>query len=162
LTVGSALEYTLRFPEREAISMTPAATQIRPKPDLPLLACEAAVELDNLILSQSTGLEAVRCLASAISDAVDVPEPAKPSSLLDAATAVALHRAMGNVATLDELLQRTKAMTARLLAATPEQLAGREEEWKLLRSFCLALSQHAAALRQTPEDTSRHPLRRLR
>jgi len=129
--------------------------------DLAILACQAAIELDNVILRRSTPRHAVRDLASKIREAVNVPDPALPSSLLDPNTTVALNRAIGGLTTLDELLERAQQVSERLLHVSSLTVASvGNEEWEELRRFCLALSRHAASLRQAPDERSHHPLRR--
>ena len=50
--------------------------------DLPTLACEAAIELDNMLLNRFTGVESVRMLADKISQAIpDIRDPASPNWL---------------------------------------------------------------------------------
>lgn len=142
--------------------MTFPARDARASSNLSALACEAAVELDNLMTQHAGDLEAVRVLGNRIRSAVIVPEPATPSSLLDATTAVALHRAIGGGGnTLDELLVEAKAFSGRLESATATALLERETECRALRDFCLALSRHASALSYPTPEASRHPLRRV-
>ena len=125
--------------------------------DLTSLACQAAVELDNLILHRPTQLHAVHKLATTIRDVVSVPEPSQPSSLLDPTTAVALHKAIGGLKTLEQLLEHVRDVTTRLGKASP---TGGAQDWKQLRDFCLALSQHAGTLVHPPDEVPNHPLRR--
>lgn len=135
--------------------------------DLPSLACEAAVEIDNLARGRNGDLSAVRALADTITKSVTVDQPSSPASLLNPTTAVVLRRAIGAVTgagqprKLDELLSKASEIAASLrsVAATPETppMPRTLEE---LRAFCVALSNSAAAARRPPIERPEHPFRR--
>src|SRR5437879_13145023 len=96
--------------------------------DLPSLANQAAIELDNLVLKRPVQLDAVRRLASRISEAVvNVAEPGSPSSLLDVRTAVVINKAIVESTgplnqTLAALLEKTKELTDKLLALDTDEM----------------------------------------
>jgi hypothetical protein len=139
------------------------------EPDLPTLACDAAVEIDDLVRGHQRDLAAVRLLAATIADSVKVEELTSPASLLHPATAIMLGRAIGSVPggageprKLNELLKTAgeyvRSLT-RLVEATEASPPSRDELTKL-RAFCVALSTHAGATHRSPFDRPQHPLRR--
>jgi hypothetical protein len=131
--------------------------------DLPSLASQAAIELDNYILHHETNLRAAKRLAAKLANSVtSVYEPASSSSLLDPATTVALSRAFRELGGptqpthLTDLLAKASELTESL--QKPE---GRpDEELRVLRSFCIALSRQASTLERSPHDRYDHPFRR--
>lgn len=138
--------------------------------DLASLACQAAIELDNLILDRPTTFDSVRRLISAIAESV--PESAdafSPSSLLDATAVLVLNRAIGDAALgtaptrVDELVRQAARIMQQLsdMIANPEHSrASSLPELKQMRSLCLAVSRHASAALPPPEERSPdHPFR---
>ncbi len=139
--------------------------------DLPSLACQAAIELDNLILGYSTDLEAVRRLISYISGSfTTVSDLSTGVSALDATTAVLIRRALHDselaraVPNLEELVIQAKDVTSRLQRLVDEPRALKEyarAELGPMRSFCLTLSKHALGFeRGRHEMKPEHPFRR--
>ena len=66
--------------------------------DLASLACQTAIEMDNLILGRLTTLDAANRLISAISESIPKDgDPFSPTSLLDPTVVLAFNRAIGDV-----------------------------------------------------------------
>ena len=137
--------------------------------DLPSLASQAAIEIDNLAIGQDTKLDAVDRLGSTIASSVtNVSQPSSPNSPLNASTVVALNLALNDsqslqLTQLDDLLRYASQMTDKLrdLVRDPMEFKKRRpEELKELRSFCLALSRWAATLSGSIADRPEHPFRR--
>jgi hypothetical protein len=135
-------------------------------PDLPSLASNAAVELDLLINDEPTGLDAVRQLGERLSRALDKPAPDEPARGLhvDTETETVLGQAFLMAANADsakvlgELTHRTEEIARQLTSAKSETA---RKALELPRAFCLALSQSAAAYRQSIFDVRPgHPFRR--
>ncbi len=127
--------------------------------DLPSLACDAAIELDNLILKRSKKLESVNRLITTISEAGLVRNHDEEGvigfryiDVIDPLMALVLNGAIGDSKfsiskeTVQELLGEAKKLTMKLknIVSDPEKASGEEiEETKRLKSFCLALSKRA-------------------
>lgn len=136
-------------------------------PKLPWLASNAAVELDLLINGEPVQLVAVKELGGRLRQALDKPAPDQPARRLnvDTATETVLGQAIMNMNTgadpatvLGELLHRMEQISGQLSAA---ETGTERSSLELLRAFCLALSQSAAAYRQSVIDVRPpHPYRR--
>src|SRR5712692_6410821 len=73
-------------------NVDPGISSARLGQDLPSVACQAAIELDNLILGRVSDLPGVRELSARLSEEVpEVPDLNSPLSLVDPSTVVALH-----------------------------------------------------------------------
>ena len=129
--------------------------------DLATVSCYAAGEVDNLILKRSNGLGALRRLRQMIqSSLIDCGTSASGHLMVDPATAVAMNRALllsgsvGNLNTVDELINKSKQV-AELLDRVAEK-AEREDqdigELEKLRSLCLALSKSALAFEEPIDE----------
>jgi hypothetical protein len=136
--------------------------------DLPSVAAQAALELDQLALNRPIGFSATEQLVRLISDSVtDVPEPAAPNSLLNPLTAVALGKAIdealyaGQPTTteLTELIRQAARFKGRLaaMARNPEHATAAEREE--LRNVCIALSRQAAAVDSADRYRQEHPFK---
>jgi hypothetical protein len=160
-------------PKQRSDTMSVSAEQqedvIRPlRSDLPLLACDAAFELDNLILGRPTGLESVKRLRETLAELLtDYSGPSCPSSLFNPTMALALNNAISDarqqepVRRLAELMDHAKQYAGqleRLVASHHSKFE--EKELKELRTFCLALSKRAFAFRSRRPRTPKHPFRR--
>ncbi len=139
--------------------------------DLPSVACQAAMELDNLILGRNSSLRGVAELSNRLTEEVpDVPDLNSPLSLVDPSTVVALHGTLqeacitgpsDNITDLTrragEIVQRLKTVSADPQAARSADLEGLRK----LKDFCLILSRRAAAASGDPEEARPpHPYRR--
>lgn len=136
--------------------------------DLAWVACQAATELDNLILGRSASIDAVKGLTSALSSSVVTGSAATaPASLVDPTTTVVLTRALRESEpnlhgrTLEDLVKATVHLVEQLRqVAEPARTEQQENTLRVLRGFCLALSRHAAAVSPTPSNRPEHPFRR--
>ena len=155
---------TITDPEQNAISETLER-------DLPSLACRAAVELDNLGLGRSSGLESVRKLSLSLKKSLpEVADFASPSSLFDPTMAIVVNGAISDtkqaepIRQMAELLGETKNITDRLenLLQDPDEFCRTSlDQVKELRSFCLALSKRAFGFKRPRQSrTPQHPFRR--
>jgi len=132
---------------------------------LPWLASNAAVELDLLINGEQADLEAVKQLGQRLRQTLDKPEPNQPARGLqvDTETETILGQAFAQAGEdpstiLDQLMQRTEEISEQLSSA---ETGSEPQALELLRAFCLALSQSAAAYRQSFTDVRPpHPYRR--
>ncbi len=134
-------------------------------PKLPSLASNAAVELDLLINDAPTSLDAVRQLAERLRETLDNAGLDQLGRRLqvDTETETILGQAFTHAGDdpstiLGDLFRRTEVIAQQLSTAEPH--SEREAlEWQ--RAFCLALSQSAAAYRQSIFDVRPpHPYRR--
>jgi hypothetical protein len=132
-------------------------------PDLPFLASEAAVDIENLLANKSPSLSAVRKLAQRLRSAI---EPARggtpPRSLMDPATLTVVAEAVAQSATqpltLDDLLAQADKIAASL---SRQNLTEVRNELTNARDFCVALSRAAVAYRESIYDLRpSHPYRR--
>jgi len=135
------------------------------QPGLPVLACWAAAELDNLSRGRGRDLDAVEQL-------VDVLRPIQGASAAGMAPddALVMHQAIVSariahegVRTRDQLLEYAADIRQRLedLVADPSSARRDADELGQLKVFCLELSKSAMRYRQLPEEVERtHPNRR--
>jgi hypothetical protein len=138
--------------------------------DLASLACDAAIELDNLILDRTIDLVAARKLADRLTR--ELPEGVDLSSarsLVDPATIVVMSRAIresmwaGQPDEMQDLTRMTKQIAERLVTISGDPTAGKADLHRLeqLRAFCLLLSKWAAAVRSSALETRPpHPYRK--
>jgi hypothetical protein len=120
---------------------------------LPWMASNAAVDLDLLVNGEEPPLEAVKVLGEWLRQALGMPVEGQPARGFrsDMETEAILGQAFTRVGAdpttiLGELFHRTEVVTGQLLSADTDTDRN-VLEW--LRDFCLALSQSAAAFRQT-------------
>src|SRR5262249_16467932 len=136
-------------------------------PELPLLASEAAVELDAVMAGQHPDISALAQLAERLKATLPQQSELSQSSpplLAATATATVLGQAMnladetGDLTTMEDVLKRTVQIADQLSsAATGETGSG----LKWARAFCLALSRCAATYRKSVYDLRQpHPFRR--
>ena len=119
--------------------------------DLASLACQAAIEFDNLILDRPTAFDSASRLVSAIRESLPQnSDPFSPNSLLDPTAVLIVNRAIGDaipgepLTRVDALVRRSARLMQQLtdLIANPQcSRANRLSELKLMRSLCLALSK---------------------
>ncbi|MBM4327003.1 MAG: hypothetical protein FJ118_07550 [Deltaproteobacteria bacterium] len=131
--------------------------------DLPFLAVEAAIDIDNLLSNSGKDLKAMRKLADRLTKSVDKPN-GTPRSLMDPATLTVLGEALAQAGTtetlekVDDLLLRAEKISQVLSSEDPTKNL---TELKEARAFCLALSREAAAYRNSLSDLRpSHPFRR--
>jgi hypothetical protein len=132
------------------------------------VACQAATELDNLVLGKAVTIDAVKGLSSALSASVAVGTgAAAPASLIDPTTTVVLTRALRDSHLTGKNLEDLVKVTVQLVdqlrqVAEPDNARTTEDLNALrgLRAFCLAVSRHAAAASPSPANRPEHPFRR--
>jgi hypothetical protein len=134
------------------------------------VACQAATELDNLLLGRAVSIDAVKGLSSALSASVAVGTgAAAPASLIDPTTTVVLTRALRDSdpqltgKNLDDLVRVTVHLVDQLRQAAEPANARTTDDLNTLRglrAFCLAVSRHAAAASPAPANRPEHPFRR--
>ena len=138
--------------------------------DLEAVACDAAIELDNLILGRPQGAASIRRLAERLTK--ELPEASDLSSLkhlVDPSTVIVLNEAIGELqgvgrpSAVQELTRAAGKVAQRLLAVSGDPEGSRRDIPSLeqLRGFCLALSKHAAVARGSEADEKpEHPYRK--
>lgn len=133
-------------------------------PDLPLLASEAAIDIDNILSHRSRDFTAIRDLAERLKNSIKMSPAGSPHSLMDPATltvlgeAVAQTAGIGYIKKIDDLLSEAVKIGNELSSEDP---AKKPEELKRARDFCLALSMAVAAYRKSIRDLRpTHPFRR--
>lgn len=138
--------------------------------DLAWVACQAATELDNLLLGKNVSISAVQGLTSALSASVATePGSAGPASLIDPTTTVVLTRALRDSQpvlkgrNLEDLVKVTVHLVdqlRRVVDPAGETATEHQDSLRVLRAFCVALSRHAAAASPSPANRPEHPFRR--
>lgn len=139
--------------------------------DLPTLACNAAIELDNLLLQRTERLPAVRRLSERLTEEVpELIDLASPLSLVDPSTVVALHGTLqeSQISSpsdqLSDLTRQAGEIVRRLKATSEDPRTARARDeggLRQLREFCLIFSRRAAATSRDPEESRpQHPFRR--
>ena len=134
-------------------------------PELPLIASQAAIELDLLIRHQVSNLSATKRLASLLAQSFSGESNlAGPRFLVDPSTATVVSRALeeahlgGEVRTINDLTQEAWKVSERLQASGPNE---DKESLERVRAFCAALSESAASYLQTRySQIPTHPYRR--
>ena len=131
-------------------------------PNLPFLASEAAIDIDNLLSNRSRDLTAIKCLAQQLKDSIFL---ASSGSLrMDLATLTVLNEAVtealrNNSLQKEEDLLNEAAKIAKSLSR--EDLMENPTELEQARDFCVALSRSVVAYRKSISDLHpSHPFRR--
>lgn len=132
-------------------------------PDLPFLASEAAVDLDNLLSHRARNLDAIRRLADRLNHSIEASRTGATRSLMDPATLNLLGVAMAQTRTypsekVEDVLSQTAKIASRLATVeTTQDTTELEQD----RDFCVALSEAAASYRRSIQDLRpQHPFRR--
>ena len=138
--------------------------------DLPSVACQAAIELDNLILGRTNELPSVRELSARISKEVPQMSDLNSPLFVDLSTVVALHGTLKESRItppsdeIGELTRQAKEIVSRLNTISDDPPAARSsdlEELKKLKEFCLILSRRSATASMHPDESRLpHPYRR--
>ena len=134
-------------------------------PDLPLLASEAAIDIDNLLAERSDDLSAIKRLAQCLKDSIEVGTPgSEPRALMDPATLSVLGEAVsgtvngGSLKKLEDLLVKASQIAGTLSSDTPME---NPNELRQARDFCIALSRLVMAYHKSIDDLRpSHPFRR--
>jgi len=133
-------------------------------PDLPLLASQAAIELDKLSQGHNVGFKAVSHLSSLLENSIECCEDSKPSrSLMDSATVTVVSRAL-DAAQWGEPTERVEQLVKQAWEITnglKTPASTRVESVKKMRDFCAALSRCATAhIQSLNELRPIHPYRK--
>lgn len=133
--------------------------------DLPFLASEAAIDLDNLHSGTYTEVDAVRRLAERLKNSVPSRYDHANRRVLDPATLIVLGEAVTVSLWNEESPQKVDELLAKA-AEIADFLSGDEltknpEKLNSARNFCVALSRAALAYRKSLRDLRPpHPFRR--
>jgi len=124
-------------------------------PDLPMLAAQAAIELDSLRRGKPIGLDTVSAVGNRLKSSVAISPSTGKRAVIDSSTFVIVGQALdttvcsGRLKTTEQLINGTGEI-GELMTQLKED-AGAEEVEKI-RNFCVALSKYAAAYRQSLHD----------
>lgn len=132
-------------------------------PDLPFLASEVAVDIENLLANNPTSLDAIHKLAHRLRNAIE-PGTAgtPPHSLMDPATLTVVAQAIAqtedSLRSVDELLAHAEKIAASL---SEPGFGTNRSELANARDFCVALSRAVVTYRELIYDLRpTHPFRR--
>ncbi|MBI5678298.1 MAG: hypothetical protein HZC52_07380 [Planctomycetes bacterium] len=132
-------------------------------PDLILLASEAAIDIDNLLLGKHPDLMIIRRLAEQLKNSFDVGATGGSSrSMMDPATLTILSEAVADATNkslqkVEELLNEAAKIAKTLSSDNPIE---NREELCQARDFCVALSKAVMAYHKSIYDLSpSHPFR---
>jgi hypothetical protein len=134
-------------------------------PDLPFLASEVAIDIDNLLSNNTKNLNAIKHLAERLKNSVEIGSNGnRPRSLMDPATlsilgeAVLKTKASTGTPKVEDLLLEANKIAEELFDANPQT---DREGLERARNFCVALSMAAANYRKSIRDLRpSHPFRR--
>jgi chemotaxis protein histidine kinase CheA len=133
-------------------------------PDLPLLAAQAAIELDAARRGKFIGFSTAKEIAHRLRSSLDQSEDNGSKAVLDSNAFAIMARAVdstewaGRVKNDDQLIDETTE-----IADAMDQLTenASTELIEKIRNFCVELSKSAAAYRQSLHDLEpSHPFRR--
>lgn len=128
-------------------------------PDLPMLASQAAIELDNIRLGIPDETSAADRLSGLLENSMETgPNAAERRARIDSITVTLIERALNDSyqtepKTLDELLEKACEIASDLKSP---QNTGIEQ----VRAFCVALSRCASYYQSTNRVRASHPFRR--
>ena len=134
-------------------------------PNLPSLASEAAIDIDNLLSGGPQDLRAIQKLAERLKNTIELTDTADPPrSLMDPATLIILGEAIGeatkdrSLSKVEDLLKEASKISESL---SRDDLEENPAELKQARDFCIALSRAAMAYHKSISDLRpSHPFRR--
>jgi len=136
-------------------------------PDLPFLASEVAIDVDNLLAGVSVDQKAMRLLAEKLLNSIEIDSAGgPPRSQMDMATLTVLGEAILDVDTVEdpsrgkvEYLLTKASQIANILSDDNPQSNRKDLEHAL--NFCVALSRASAAYSESIRDLRpSHPFRR--
>ena len=135
-------------------------------PDLPFLASEVAIDVDNILAGVSVDQTAMRLLAEKLLNSIEVDTAGgPPRSQMDMATLTVLGEAILDLETVEkqslgkvEDLLTKASQIANILSGDDPQ--NKPKDLEQARSFCVALSRAAAAYSESIRDLRpSHPFR---
>ena len=132
-------------------------------PNLPLLATEAAVDIENILFNREKNYTAIQHLGDQLNNSIKPSSSNGPlSSLMDSATLTVLGEAMAEtfrketLEKIEDLLNST-AKIAKLLTSDKTE----SKDLIQARNFCIALSRATIAYHKSIIDLGpSHPFRR--
>jgi hypothetical protein len=133
--------------------------------ELPFLASEAAIDIDNLLSNRSREFTAIRQLADQLRNSIEISATGEPPrSLMDPATLTILGEAVARSAgegyskKVEDLLSAAVKISGELSSDDPTK---DRKELERARDFCVALSTAVVAYHKSISDLSpQHPFRR--
>jgi len=134
-------------------------------PDLPMLAAQAAIELDDFALGRGSSVKALSRLTSRLKNSFQ-PQGGTGSrrSLMDVSTMILVGRALDSSKVAPPTTEMDAKMDEVQQIANQLEMVGHEtapETLVTLRGFCTALAKNAASYRRSIQDlTPSHPFRR--
>ncbi|MEW6236897.1 MAG: hypothetical protein AB1656_16055 [Candidatus Omnitrophota bacterium] len=134
--------------------------------DLPFLASEAAIDIDNLLANRGSDLTAIRLLSERLKNSIKLEtHDDAPCSLMDRATLIVLGEAIAKSSKnykaplqIPQLLKEADGIANSLSKDNPTE---NQKELEAARDFCVALSRAAIAFQQSifDLDIPPHPFR---
>lgn len=134
-------------------------------PDLPFLAAEVAIDVDNLLAGRSNDRSAMQRLAGMLSRSMELdPSSASPRTRMDLAAFSILSEAVSqsneteSFKKMEDLIEKANKMAEVLDKGDPQT---NRTELEQAGNFCVALSKAAAAYSESIRDLRpSHPFRR--
>ena len=124
-------------------------------PDLPLLASEAAIDIDNMLSNRSKDFKAMRDLAVRLKNSIEISDSGQLHSLMDPPTLIVLSEAVAQAAGKQHR-EKTEDVLAVALkigdALSSEDPTKNPEALRLTPNFCMGLSMAAVAYRKSIRD----------
>lgn len=123
--------------------------------NVPLLAIEAANEIDELVVGRNVPLNAVRQLTEVLQHSFPSDSGNGQNYFVDSGSVAVFSEAFngvsgtGAISSLEQLRERVRAFKAALHVAKPASNEGEIEQLKNLRALCLALASSAASFRNS-------------
>jgi hypothetical protein len=123
--------------------------------DLPMLAAQAAIELDSLRRGRSIGLKTVSDIGQRLRSSVDISHDSGRRAVLDSGAFAIVGQALdssewsGRLKTTNQLINETAEIAEAMNNLDDAADPGLIEK---IRNFCVALSRYAAAYRQSLHD----------
>lgn len=131
--------------------------------NVPLLAIEAANEIDELLEGRKTTLVSIARLAEVLKQSFQLDQPDARHGFVDSASVAVFSQAMDElpegrgVSTVKELVQHAMTIVKTLEGSKTDSSAASLEK---MRNFCIALASAATAYQQSIfETTPPNPLR---
>lgn len=124
-------------------------------PELPFLATEAAVDIDNLLSTGNQDFQAMQNLSKLLRNSLSkLPGDERPRLLLDLATLSVVQDAFVNAQRMEsqEEIERLLVEQATQIAEWLDQPNNNRDKLPAARDFCLHLSKAAMAYRALVDD----------
>ena len=145
------------------MSSTKETDQVQPAfrvldPNLPFLASEVAIDLDNMLLQTADDREAMKSLASKLLSSIEEDSAGGLShnrmdmatlSVLGEAISEIMHNKNNNLKKVEDLLTKAVEIAKLLLS---EDLKSKKEKLLEARDFCVALSRAVTAYSESIRD----------